>query len=156
MSKKSFALIFFCAVLFIGSSTAASAQNVGLSGASGPVKRGGAAKGTVTMNIPGGLHVNSSKPGSEYAIATSIKVSAAGAKITGISYPRGKSRKFSFSDQPLNVYEGRTPFSFTISVPKTFKGNSVAVKATIHYQACTNESCYPPTSKTVNFTAKVN
>jgi DsbC/DsbD-like thiol-disulfide interchange protein len=155
MNRKSFAIIFFCAILFIGSAVMASAQSVSLSGSVASVKRGGSARGTVTMNIPGGLHVNSSRPGSEYAIATSVKISATGAKIGGVSYPRGKSRKFTFSDETLNVYEGRTTFSFNVTVPASFKGNTVSIKATVRYQACTNEVCYPPTSKTVNLTAQV-
>jgi hypothetical protein len=125
------------------------------SGSIGAVKRGGAARGTIVMNIPGGLHVNSSRPNSEYAIPTAIKVSAPGAKVGSVMYPRGKNRKFEFSDDTLNVYEGRSVFNFNISVPGNFKGNVMKVRAVVRYQACTNEVCYPPKSKEITLTAKV-
>ncbi len=125
------------------------------SGSIGAVKRGGAARGTIVMNIPGGLHVNSSRPNSEYAIPTVIKVSAPGAKVGSVMYPRGKNRKFEFSDDTLNVYEGRSVFNFNVSVPANFKGNVMKVRAVVRYQACTNEVCYAPKSKEITLTAKV-
>lgn len=125
------------------------------SGSIGTVKRGGAAKGTIVMSIPGGLHVNSNRPNSEYAIPTVVRVSAVGAKVGGIGYPRGRNRKFGFSEDTLNVYEGRNAFSFNLTVPANFKGSVIKVRATVKYQACTNEVCYPPKTKEITLTAKV-
>ncbi|MBV9216621.1 MAG: hypothetical protein JO053_10615, partial [Acidobacteria bacterium] len=48
---------------------ALNAQTVSGSIAGGKVARGKSAKATVTLSIPGGLHVNSNHPNSEYAIA---------------------------------------------------------------------------------------
>jgi DsbC/DsbD-like thiol-disulfide interchange protein len=157
MNKKSFAIIFTATLLFIGSASAVNAQAVALSGSigKGTVSRGSTARATVVMSIPGGLHVNSNRPGSEYAIPTSVRVTVTGGKAGAVAYPRGRSRKFSFSDEALNVYEGRVSFTFNVTVPANFSGNTLRVRATARYQACTNEVCYPPTSKTVNFTARV-
>lgn len=126
-----------------------------ISGSIGAVKRGGSTRGTVVMNIPGGLHVNSSRPNSEYAIPTVVRVTAVGAKVGGVSYPRGKNRKFSFSEDTLNVYENSASFGFNLTVPANFKGNVVRVRAVVRYQACTDEVCYAPKSKEVTLTAKV-
>lgn len=158
MNKNLTAIIFIGILLLSGTVLSASAQSISVSGAigKGAVTRGGTTRGTVTMSIPGGLHVNSSRPGSEYSIPTSVRVTATGAKAGGVTYPRGRSRTFSFSDGAINVYEGRTTFSFNVTVPANFRGNTVRVRATVRYQACTNEVCYPPTSKTVNMTARVN
>jgi len=158
MNKKSLAIIFVGMILFLGAAVSAGAQSVALSGSigKGSVTRGGSARATVVMSIPGGLHVNSNRPGSEYAIPTTVRVTVTGGKAGGVSYPPGRSRKFSFSDDSIRVYEGRTPFSFNITVPSNFSGNTLRVRATVRYQACTNEVCYPPTSKTVNLTARVN
>lgn len=136
----------------------ASGQSVSVSGSigKGTVERGDTVRGTVVMSIPGGLHVNSSRPGSQYAIPTSVRLTVTGAKAGAVTYPRGRSRKFSFSDSSINVYEGRTSFSFNLTVPANFRGTVVRVRATVRYQACTDEVCYPPTSKTVNLTARVN
>lgn len=133
----------------------ASAQSVSGSIGKGSVSRGDAARGTVTLSIPGGLHVNSSRPGSQYAIPTSVRVRGAGVRVGGITYPRGRNRKFSFSENSINVYEGRVSFPFTVTVPASFRGNVVRLTATVRYQACTDEVCYAPTSKSVIFTARV-
>lgn len=125
------------------------------SGLIGAVKRGGSAKGTIVMNIPGGLHVNSNRPSSEFAIPTVVSVSAKGAKVSTVKYPRGKNRKFEFSENPLNVYENRAVFNFNVNVPANFKGNAVKVRAVVRFQACTNEVCYPPKSKEVTLTANI-
>jgi len=126
------------------------------SGSIGTIKRGSAAKGTIVMSIPGSLHVNSNRPNSEYAIPTVVKISATGAKVGVVMYPRGRNRKFGFSEDNINVYEGRTVFNFNIAVPANFKGNVVKVRAVVRYQACTDEVCYAPKNKEITLTAKVS
>lgn len=154
MKKHLFIGILTLIFIFVaGSFVETNAQTI--SGSIGTVKRGGSVRGTIVMDIPGGLHVNSNSPGSEFAIPTTARVSASGAKTSGVRYPRGKNRKFGFSDETLNVYEGRTVFSFNLSVPANYKGNTVTVRAVVRYQACTNEVCYPPKNKEITFSARV-
>jgi len=107
------------------------------------------------LSIPGGLHVNSNRPNSQYAIPTSVKLTASGAKLSTVSYPRGKNRKFQFSEDTLNVYEGTVSFGFNLTVPASFKGNVVKVRAVVRFQACTEEVCYPPKTQEITLTAKV-
>lgn len=153
MKKYLFAAVLS---LLFGFGLSVSAQSaVGIDGSIGAVRRGGSAKGTIVMNVPGGLHANSNRPGSEYAIPTVVRVSAAGAKVGGVSYPRGRTRKFGFSEDSLNVYEGRAAFGFNLSVPANYKGNTVKVRATVRYQTCSNEVCYPPKTQEITLTAKV-
>lgn len=155
MKKHLLTAILSIGFLFlIGFATGANAQS--FSGSIGTVKRGGSIRGSIVMDIPGGTHVNSNRPNSEYAIPTVVRISAVGAKIGAIGYPRGKSRKFDFSEDAINVYEGRTTFSFNLSVPANFKGNVVKIRAVIKYQACTEQVCYPPKSKEITLTARVN
>lgn len=153
---KKISAIIFCALVFSAAAISVNAQAIGVSGSVGPVNRGGSVRATVTMSIPGGLHVNSNRPGNEYQIPTSVRVTVTGGKAGAVTYPRGVSRKFGFSDGAINVYEGRKSFTFNVTVPASFKGSSVRIRAVVRYQACTDEVCYPPTSKTVNLTAKVN
>jgi len=150
-------LRYFGIAAFLGAVTvlSANAQSVSGSIGNGTVEKGKAARATVVLSIPGGYHVNSSRPGSEYAIATRVSASSKGAKIGAVSYPRGKNRKFEFSANTINVYEGRTSFGFTVTVPETFKGKTVTVNVSVKYQACTNEVCYPPKTKSLTLTAKV-
>jgi DsbC/DsbD-like thiol-disulfide interchange protein len=131
------------------------AQTVNGSIGNGIARRGAATRASIVIDIPDGLHVNSNRPSSQYAIATSVKVSGNGVKVGAVNYPRGHNRKFEFSEQPINVYEGRVSFPFNVTVPASFKGNSVKVRAVVRYQACTNEVCYPPKSKEVTLTARV-
>jgi hypothetical protein len=138
--------------VFAGESNA---QTVSGSIGKGTISRGTTARGTIVLDIPGGLHVNSNSPNSKYAIPTVVKVSVTGAKLGGVSYPRGKNRKFSFSDDTINVYEGRTVFGFNVTVPKGFQGSTIKVRATVRYQACTDEVCYAPKSKEITLTARV-
>ena len=147
----------FLAAAFVLTSyvTSINAQSVSGSIGNGTVTRGTAARATVVLSIPGGLHVNSNRPNGEYAVATTVRATSNGAKIGAVSYPRGRNRKFEFSDQTLNVYEGRTAFGFNVTVPAGFKGNSISVRVVVRYQACTNEVCYPPKSKEVTLTARV-
>ncbi len=155
MRKLTFsAFLSLTFILLAGVSHQINAQT--FSGSIGTVKRGGSAKGTIVMSIPGGLHVNSNRPNSEYAIPTVVRVSAVGAKVGDIGYPRGRNRKFGFSEDTINVYEGRSAFSFNLTVPANFKGNVVKVRAAVRYQACTDEVCYPPKTKEITLTAKVN
>lgn len=134
---------------------AAFGQEVSGSIAGGSVERGKAARGTVVLSIPGGLHTNSNRPGNKYQIPTTVRLSAPGARVSGPVYPRGKNRKFQFSDTAINVYEGTVRFPFTVTVPATFRGNTVRVRAVVRYQACTDEVCYPPRTKEVTISARV-
>lgn len=154
MKKSLFTAILSLAFIFLIGGIA-HAQTVPVSGNLGTVKRGGTTRGSIVLNIPGNLHVNSNRPNSEYAIPTSVRLSATGGKVSGAIYPRGRNKKFGFSEDTLNVYEGRTTISFNVTVPKNYRGNTVNVRAVVRYQACTDEVCYAPKNQTINLTARV-
>ena len=141
-------------VLMLGIA-AVSAQDISGSIGNGTVARGASARGSIVLSIPGGLHVNSSRPASEYAIPTTVRLSGTGVRVSGPTYPRGVNRKFQFSENLINVYEGTVRFPFTVNVPRGFKGDTVRVRAVVRFQACTDEVCYPPRSKEVTLTARV-
>lgn len=155
MKKSFYAAILSTIFVFLIGVSAAGAQTVPVSGNLGTVARGGSTRGSIVLNIPGGLHVNSSRPSKDYLIATTVSLSSKGGKVSGAIYPRGRNRKFAFSEDALNIYEGRTTINFNVTVPKNFRGNSIRVRAVVRYQACTDEVCYAPKTQTVNLTAKV-
>lgn len=152
MKLKLFGSLFAFFVLGVVS---AAAQSVSGSIAGGQIARGGSAKGSIVLSIPGGLHVNSNRPASEYSIPTTVRLSGAGLRLSGPTFPRGVNRKFQFSENTINVYEGTVRFPFTVRVPAGFKGDTVRVRAVIRYQACTDEVCYPPRTKEITLTARV-
>jgi len=156
MKKQLFFSSLFVAV-FCFATLLANAQSITVSGSigKGTVSLSGTTRAVVVMNVPAGLHVNTSRPGSEYAIPTSVRITCTGCKAGQVSYPRGRSRKFAFSEDSINVYEGRVSFTFPITVAASVRGGVIRVRAVVRYQACTNEVCYPPTSKTVIMSARI-
>jgi DsbC/DsbD-like thiol-disulfide interchange protein len=156
MKNKFLGISFACIFVFlVGGFSAVSSQTVTGSIGNGTVAKGSSVKGSVVLSIPGGLHVNSNRPASQYAIPTTVRISGTGIRVGGPTFPRGKNRKFQFSEDSINVYEGTVRFPFTVNVPANFKGNIVRVRAVVRYQACTEEVCYPPRSKEVTLTARI-
>jgi len=131
------------------------AQSVSGSIARDVARRGATTTGTVVLDIPKDLHVNSSRPKSEYSIPTTVRISGKGVRVGAITYPPGENRKFQFSEELINVYEGTVFFWFNVTVPPNYRGKSVELKAVVRYQACTNEVCYPPRNKEVTINARV-
>ena len=148
-------IIIFAVVSLLLFVAAAGAQNISGSITGGAVSRGSNARGVIVMSIPGGLHVNSNRPSSQYSIPTTVRLSGPGVRVGAVSYPRGANRKFDFSESPINVYEGTVRFPFTVRVPANFRGNTVRIRAVVKYQACTTEVCYPPKTKEITLTAAV-
>jgi DsbC/DsbD-like thiol-disulfide interchange protein len=153
MKRSLFTLSFFAIFAFFA--LGVKAQTVTGTLGNGAVSRGATARGAVVLSIPGGLHVNSNRPNSEYAIPTSVRISGQGVRAGKVNYPRGRNRKFQFSESVINVYEGRVSIPFTVNVPANFRGDTVRIRAVVRYQACTDEVCYPPKNKDVTITARV-
>lgn len=154
MNKR--ALIFIFTLVMLSSiSSIVRSQTISGSITGGSVTRGAKARGVITMNIPSGLHVNSNRPSSQYSIATTVRIIGAGIRSASVSYPRGHDRKFEFSETPVNVYQGTVRFPFAVNVPARFTGKRLRLRVVVHYQACTNEVCYPPKDKEIAVTAAV-
>ncbi|MFL6373177.1 MAG: protein-disulfide reductase DsbD N-terminal domain-containing protein [Pyrinomonadaceae bacterium] len=142
------------AAIVFAAASISNAQSV--SGSLGTVKKGTPTRATVYLSLPGGVHANSNRPGNEYQIPTVVSASAGrGVKVGRVTYPRGRNRKFGFSETPINVYEGKVPFTFIVTVPSNYQGKTVRVQASVRYQACTEEVCYAPKTKSVTLTANV-
>jgi len=147
-------LVLLAAIVLAVDICSVNAQTVTGSIGNGTFTPGKAVRVKVILSLPANLHANSNKPGGEYSVPTTVRASASGARVGAVSYPRGHDRKFAFSSETLNVYEGRTTFSFNVTVPSTFKGSTLRVNVAVKYQACTNEVCYPPKTKEITLTAK--
>jgi len=152
--KHSYKLVLFSAIFFAVGSFTSNAQTVTGSIGNGTFTPGKSVRATVVLSLPGGLHANSRYPGNEYAIPTTVRATAKGVRIGAVSYPRGQNRKFEFSSEIINVYEGRTAFGFNITVPANYTAKTLRVNVSVKYQACTNEVCYPPKSKEITLTAR--
>ena len=129
-----------------------SSGDVNVSGSLTPdkIKKGRVVKGSVVMEIPSGLHVQSSKPLDKYLIATKLDVETpSGMKVGPISYPRAVMRNLKFSKGAVAVYEGRATIRFNLTVPANYSGSSSEIKGKLRFQACNDESCFPPVTREV-------
>src|SRR3954462_8843978 len=77
-----------------------SASDVNVSGSItlDKVKKGSATRGSVVIDIPRGLHVQSNRPLDKYLIATKLDLETpAGMRVGPVSYPRAVMRNLKFS-----------------------------------------------------------
>lgn len=129
-----------------------SAADINISGAIAPdkVKKGRVARANILMEIPAGLHVQSNKPLDKFLVPTKLEVEApSGMKVGAVSYPRAVMRKLKFSKGMVAVYEGRAILRFNVTVPASYSGGSGEIKGKLRFQACNDESCFPPVTREV-------
>ncbi len=129
-----------------------SAADVSVSGSLNPdkTKKGRTIKGTVVMDIPHGLHVQSNKPLDKFLIPTKLELETpSGMKVGPISYPRAVNRNLKFSKGAVAVYEGKAMLRFNVTVPANYSGGSGEIKGKLRFQACTDESCFAPVTREV-------
>ncbi|HEY0323295.1 MAG TPA: protein-disulfide reductase DsbD domain-containing protein [Pyrinomonadaceae bacterium] len=113
-------------------------------------QRGRTVQAAVVMEIPRDFHVNSNKPLGKYFKATTLKISGVGGiKIGPVSYPRGLTRKFSFSEEQLSVYEGRVVMRFNVTIPTDFDQGVTQLTVRLSYQSCSNEVCFQPETRSI-------
>ena len=148
--KRSLKTLFVAALIVVAHSALAAPTpdpNIGVKGyfAADKVQRGRVVQAAIVIDIPSGYHINSSRPLENYLIATQLKVEASsGARVGPTVYPRAALRKFKFSQKQLSVYEGRAIIRFSITVPTSYSGGDVDVKAHLRLQSCNDEACFPP------------
>jgi thioredoxin:protein disulfide reductase len=129
-----------------------SAGDINVTGSIVPdkIKKGRTAQASVIMEIPSGLHVQSSKPLDKFLVATKLDVEApTGMRIGPISYPRALLRKLKFSKVMVAVYEGRAVIRFNVALPANYSGGSGEIKGRLRFQACNDDSCFPPVTREV-------
>src|SRR5215203_1232008 len=129
-----------------------SSSDVNINGSITPdkVKKGRTARASVVIDIPSGLHVQSSKPLDKFLVATKLDVETpSGMKVGPVSYPRALMRKLKFSKGMVAVYEGRAVVRFNVTVPPNYSGGSGDIKGKLRFQACNDEACFPPTTREV-------
>lgn len=100
----------------------------------------------VQVTIKDGWHINANPTGQDNLIPTTISVSDDSliSFSEGI-YPKGKSVKFEFSPDSLNVYEGTTTFTIQIKPKQNTilkKNDKILLK--LNYQACNETECLLP------------
>ena len=145
-------VILLIPATFYSSPVPQSSADVNISGSIAPdkIKKGRMVRASVVMDIPSGLHVQSSKPLDKFLVATKLDVETpTGMKVGPISYPRALMRKLKFSKGMVAVYEGKSIVRFNVTVPANYSGGSGEIKGKLRFQACNDESCFPPVTREV-------
>jgi thiol:disulfide interchange protein DsbD len=145
-------LVAVVVFLFEGAVAAQSSADVNISGSLAPdkAKKGRIVRASVTLDIPSGLHVQSSKPLDKFLVATKLDVETpSGMRVGPISYPRALMKKLKFSKSMVAVYEGQAVIRFNVTVPANYSGGSGEIKGKLRFQACNDDSCFPPVTREV-------
>lgn len=111
------------------------------------ITRGESGEAVVRLTIDHGYHVNANPPSFAYLIPTQLELTPAdGISVESISYPNALTRKFSFSEQPLAVYEGEADVKVRLNAGKAATAGVHNLSAKLRVQACDDEVCYAPGS----------
>jgi hypothetical protein len=121
------------------------------------VQRAKATMVNLEFRIPGGYHINSNTPKSEFLIPTALKMDLPTDIILGkIEYPAGEDRSFPFSpDEKLSVYSGDFTIAVAVHPLVSVVPGKYQMRGVLRYQACDNSACYPPKNLPVSFEVKV-
>ena len=120
------------------------------------VKKGQTTRGTVELNIPSGLHVQSNKPLDKFLVPTKLEFDAPqGMNVGPALYPRAAMRSLKFSKSRVAVYEGRAVIRFSVSVPANYSGASGEIRGKLRFQACNDDACFPPVTREVKMQLNV-
>ncbi len=110
-----------------------------------PVPRGKTFEIAVVLKVREGFHINGHEVLEEYLIPTKVGAELpAGFRVTGITYPNGTLRKFVFSENKLNVYEGRVTVRMKVEALTSAPLGRQSLPLKLRYQACSEEACFPP------------
>jgi len=109
------------------------------------IAAGESGEAVVQLQITNGYHVNANPPTFSYLKATELELTPAdGIAVEFITYPDPLTKKFSFSDKPLAVYEGETTVKARLKADKTSKPGTHNLSAKLRVQACDDKVCYAP------------
>lgn len=115
------------------------------SAAEAQVSAGGSVEAVVTVTVQSGYHVNANPPSDAYLKATELIVPPKdGITVGFVKYPNAATKKFSFSEKPLAVYEGEVPIKVLLKAAAAASKGSHQLAAKLNVQACDNQLCYPP------------
>jgi thiol:disulfide interchange protein DsbD len=108
------------------------------------LKSGGSAEASLTLKVLQGYHINGN-PASKFQIATSLDVE----QVEGITpgqpvYPPSVTKKFSFSEQPIAVYEEEVTIKLPLKASAAARKGEQQLKGKVRFQPCDDEVCYPP------------
>lgn len=108
---------------------------------------GSEVKLAIQLDIEDTWHINSSKPKDDFLIGTSVSFDGAeNFNVSNLTFPHAEELTFSFSENPVSVYEGTVYITALVKVNGGLAPGSYELPVSIEYQACNDASCMPPTN----------
>ena len=143
--------VFLTAVLFLITTlsiaqTSSEYVNISALADKSAYKPGDTVKLAIVADIIKPYHINSYKVNDPTLIPTSVTGLTDDIKTLGISYPEDKKMKFEFSEDEINVYEGKVVIGLLSMVSTDLSDGPVYLKYSVDFQACDNKVCYSPKS----------
>jgi thioredoxin:protein disulfide reductase len=110
----------------------------------------------VILNIVAGMHINSNKPAGEFFIPTAITFMPTAGMSFGIpQFPVPVFKTFSFSDEKLSIFEGKTVVVVSISTSPDLDLAMQTIKGQVSYQGCNDTMCFAPEEKSFELSLDV-
>ena len=120
-----------------------------------PAARGVPFQLAVVFKIRPGFHVNAREKSADYLIATDLRAEMpAGFEAGDVVYPKGQLHTFTFSKNPLNVYEGTVIVLMPVAASASAPVGPQQIPLKLRYQACSTTVCLPPV--TLDLQASIN
>jgi len=100
---------------------------------------------SIYATVESGFHINSHQPKEEYLIPTILKFELPENMFSGeIVYPKAKLATFTFSEEPISVYEGEVLFRSKLVLGKRIAPGNYLITGKLSYQACNDQNCFAP------------
>ena len=98
------------------------------------------------LNIAEGWHMNANPAGQDNLIPTTVTVDAdTPFEILDVAYPKGRSTRFEFSNEALNVYEDNLTIPLQLKRKPNMKHDKdVSITLQLTYQLCNETECLLP------------
>ena len=106
------------------------------------------------VTLPEGVHTQSNKPSDDTFIPTELTVDPP-FTVKEIVWPPSAELKQQGLDKPLLVFEQAFTIGAQITLPPNTPTGPLAIPASLRYQACDANLCYPPTTAKVEWTMDV-
>ena len=111
----------------------------------------GLARFDLKLSIQPGLHAYQNPPSQDYMIPLAIE-GGEGTVVEKIKYPRGIMATVGGETEKAAVYEG--DFVVPVYVRLGKAAGKQTIKLKINVQQCTDSNCFPPESKTMEFSVQ--
>jgi len=122
----------------------------------GSVHPGGQARLALRVSLPEGLHTQSNKPRQAYLIPTVLTMQpTTGVAVDEIVWPATTDLQQAGNDTPLAVFDGTFLIGVQITIDPAVRPGTLALPATIRYQACNASLCFAPQTASVEWTLTV-